>query len=79
MKELYVKDLEAGETITSFFALRKCDLLEKDGRFRLSMELGDSTGRVGAVMWDASKEQAALYTPGMTKAPRRLMPAATRT
>ncbi len=65
MKELFVDQLRPGETITEFFALRKADLLEKDGKFRLSLELGDSTGRVRAVMWDATREHASLYEPGM--------------
>lgn len=50
--------------MTGFFALRKADLMEKDGRFRLSLELVDATGRVGAVMWDVAKEEAALYSVG---------------
>jgi 3'-5' exoribonuclease len=64
MKELYVNQLQPGERITEFFALRKADLLEKDGRFRLSIELGDATGRVKGVMWDATKEHARLYKAG---------------
>jgi len=65
MKDLLIKDIQPGEKIIGFFALRKCDLLEKDGRFRLSMELGDLTGRVNAIMWDATKEHASLYQPGV--------------
>lgn len=65
MKDIFVKDLRPGDTITGYFALRKSDLLEKDGRFRLSMELGDNTGRVKAVMWDVSEDQADLYQAGV--------------
>jgi len=64
MKELYVNQLVPGEKVTEYFALRKADLLEKDGQFRLSMELGDSTGRIRAILWDATKEHASLFTPG---------------
>jgi 3'-5' exoribonuclease len=64
MKETYVNQLVPGEKITEFFALRKADLLEKDGRFRLSVELGDATGRVRAILWDATKEHASLFQPG---------------
>jgi 3'-5' exoribonuclease len=64
MKELYINQLKAGEKVTEFFALRRADLLEKDGKFRLSMEFGDATGRIGAVMWDATKEHAHLFQPG---------------
>ena len=60
MKETFVDHIKPGDHITDYFALRKADLLEKDGRFRLSMELGDATGRIAAVMWDATKEHAEL-------------------
>ncbi|MFH1701062.1 MAG: HD domain-containing protein [Candidatus Zixiibacteriota bacterium] len=65
MKEIFVKDLRPGDTITGFFALRKAELLEKDSRFRLAMELGDSTGRIKAVWWDVSEDQADLYQAGI--------------
>ncbi|MCP4567209.1 MAG: HD domain-containing protein [FCB group bacterium] len=64
MKELFVKDLRPGEKVTEYFALRKATLMEKDGRYRLSIELGDSTGRIGGVLWDEAKETAPLMTPG---------------
>ncbi len=64
MKEQFIKDIKAGDRITEYFALRRAELLEKDGRFRLSMELGDSTGRMPAVMWDATKEHGLLFQPG---------------
>lgn len=64
MKEIYVKDIVSGNTITGFFALRKCDLLEKDGRFRLAVELGDSTGRIDGILWDAEPEAARSYSTG---------------
>ena len=64
MKEIFVNQLKAGDKVTDYFALRSAHLLEKDGRFRLSMELGDSTGRVKAILWDATKEHADLYQPG---------------
>lgn len=50
--------------MTGFFALRKADLMEKDGRFRLAMEFGDATGRMSAVMWDVAKDEAAQYLVG---------------
>ncbi|MEZ5359689.1 MAG: HD domain-containing protein [Candidatus Zixiibacteriota bacterium] len=64
MKELFIKDLQAGEKITGYFALRKWTLLEKDGRFRIAAELGDSTGRINGVLWDADQEQAQSFQPG---------------
>lgn len=64
MKELFIKDIEAGEKITGYFALRKWILLEKDGRFRIAAELGDSTGRINAILWDADKDMAESFQPG---------------
>ncbi len=64
MKEVFVNQIKPGDRITEFFALRKADLLEKEGKFRLSIELGDATGRIGGVLWDATREHASLYAPG---------------
>ncbi len=64
MKENFVKDLRPGDTITAFFALRKAELMEKDGNYRLSMELGDRTGRAQAILWEDARETAALLVPG---------------
>ncbi len=64
MKELFVKDLQAGEKITGYFALRKWELLEKDGKFRIAAEMGDSTGRLRAVMWDVTGDMADSFVVG---------------
>ena len=64
MKEKFAKDLKPGEKVTEFFALRKSELLEKDGKFRLKIELGDTSGRIDAVWWDVSKEDADQFQIG---------------
>ena len=64
MKDLYITNIQAGDKITGYFALRKYDLLEKDGRYRISAELGDSTGRLHAIMWDVSPEEGGTFQPG---------------
>jgi 3'-5' exoribonuclease len=64
MKDLFVRDITPGDKVTGFFAVRKSDLLEKDGRFRLSMELGDATGRIPAVIWDDAEEMARQVKTG---------------
>jgi len=64
MKEKFAKDLKPGEKVTEFFALRKSELLEKDGKFRLKIELGDTSGRIDAVWWDVSKEDAEQASVG---------------
>ncbi|MCK5125572.1 MAG: HD domain-containing protein [candidate division Zixibacteria bacterium] len=64
MKDLFVKDIKPGEKVTGYFALRKHELLEKDGRYRISAELGDSTGRIRAIMWDADPEKTNDFQAG---------------
>ncbi len=59
MKSAYVADLEADQTITSFFLV--CDKeirATREGKPFLRLELGDRTGTVEARMWDHFEEIA---------------------
>jgi 3'-5' exoribonuclease len=47
-----IRDLTAGERVEGFFALRKIDRREFQGGEFLALEIGDSSGRIDAVMWD---------------------------
>ena len=47
--------VEGGEFI-GFYALKKCELRETDGMFRLELELSDRTGQISAVAWNDAKE-----------------------
>ncbi|MFC1509084.1 3'-5' exoribonuclease YhaM family protein [Candidatus Omnitrophota bacterium] len=47
--------LEGGEFV-GFYALKKCELRETDGMFRLEIELSDRTGHIPAVAWNDAKE-----------------------
>lgn len=64
MKELFINNIQAGEKITGYFALRKWTLLEKDGRFRIAAEIGDATGRINAILWDVEQDVATSFQPG---------------
>ena len=56
MKKLLVKDLKPGTEVSEFFALRKKELKEFDGKNFLKLELGDKSGRIDAVLWDRAVE-----------------------
>ncbi len=59
MKPAYVADLEADQTVTSFFLV--CDKeirATRDGKPFLRLELGDRTGIVEARMWENFEETA---------------------
>ncbi len=52
MENKKIKDLVIDDTVVSFFAVRKKDIREYTrGRF-VTLELGDSTGRIAAVIWE---------------------------
>lgn len=65
MKETFVKDIRPGEKVKSYFALRKSALLEKDGNYRLQVELGDETGRIPGVFWNANSDMGEKFKPGI--------------
>ena len=56
MKSQYVKELALGDSVESFFAVRKIDFSESSGTPRLALELGDKTGRINGVMWHDTKK-----------------------
>ena len=51
-----IEALHDGEEFVGFYALRRCELKESDGMFRLELELSDRTGHVPAVVWNDAKE-----------------------
>jgi 3'-5' exoribonuclease len=59
MKPVYVADLAADQTITSFFLVREKEVRStREGKPYLRLELGDRTGSVEARMWDRFEESA---------------------
>ncbi len=55
MNKIFVNQLNVGENITDFFALRKLEIKDYVKGERLALELGDKTGRVNAVCWDNAR------------------------
>jgi len=51
-----IEALHDGEEFVGFYAIRRCELKESDGMFRLELELSDRTGHVPAVVWNDAKE-----------------------
>ncbi len=48
-----IKELKAGQKLSTFYILRKMDLkFRKDGVPYLMLEFSDATGRIPAVLWD---------------------------
>lgn len=61
MKEQYVRDLTESQRVDSVFALRSRDLRSaRTGDPFLSLELADSTGRIGGVMFRPSGTEESL-------------------
>jgi 3'-5' exoribonuclease len=59
MKPVYVADLAADQTITSYFLVREKEVRStREGKPYLRLELGDRTGSVEARMWDRFEESA---------------------
>ena len=60
-----IKDFEVEDIITGFFAVRRKDVREfVRGQF-VSLELGDSTGRIAAVMWEPDQFALAELETGL--------------
>ena len=64
MDKLFVKDLEIGQSVLSFFAVRKKELRDHEGKSYLVMELGDRTGRIEAVLWSDAQAAYKLFERG---------------
>ncbi len=59
MKTAYIADLEADQTITSFFLVCEKEIrATREGKPFLRLELGDRTGTIEARMWDNFEEAA---------------------
>ncbi len=51
-----IESLQEGDEFTGFYALRRCELKEYDGGFRMDIELSDKSGSVPGVIWDDAYE-----------------------
>ena len=55
-ENISLADLSEGDEFIGFYALKRCELREFDGGFRLDIELSDRTGTVSGVVWDDALE-----------------------
>ncbi len=65
MESKKIKDFVVEDKVEGYFAVRKCEVREfTRGQF-VSLELGDATGRINAVMWDPDQFALAELDEGM--------------
>jgi 3'-5' exoribonuclease len=61
----FVRDLRDGQDVDSVFVVRDLARRQKrNGEAFLKLELGDSTGRIEAVVWEGIDEMAGCASPG---------------
>ncbi|MHB9030862.1 MAG: 3'-5' exoribonuclease YhaM family protein [Candidatus Latescibacterota bacterium] len=53
-----------GDEFIGFYALKRCDLKENDGSFRLEIELADRSGFLPGVIWDDAKQLKEVIARG---------------
>ncbi len=51
-KQKFLEEIEPGDEFSGFLAIRRKDIKEWDGKFRLELELGDRSMSLPAVIWD---------------------------
>ena len=51
-----IADLHEGDEFTGFYVLKRCELKEYDGGFRLEVELSDKSGSVPGIIWENAHE-----------------------
>lgn len=59
-----IADLRDGDEFVGFYALRRCELKESDGAFRLEVELGDRSGVLSGVVWEDARQTKELLAKG---------------
>lgn len=60
-----IDSLKQGDTVRSFYVIRRLELkTKKDGQPYLSMELGDATGRIAAMLWTNASETHEMVDVG---------------
>jgi 3'-5' exoribonuclease len=56
MDQTNLKDLNPGDEVTAFFALRKIEMKTYDRGNFLRLEFGDKSGRIAGVLWDKADQ-----------------------
>lgn len=65
MQAARIKDFSLEDKIESYFVVRKCDSREYARGVFVSLELGDSTGRINAVFWEPDQFALTELCEGM--------------
>ena len=55
-ESVLIEAINEGDEFVGYYALKRCELKETDGLFRLELELSDKTGSLPAVVWNDAKE-----------------------
>lgn len=50
-----IAEIQEGEEFIGFYALKRCELKDSDGKSRLEIEISDRTGSLPGVIWDDPK------------------------
>ena len=55
-ESVLIEAINEGDEFVGYYALKRCELKETDGLFRLELELSDKTGSLPAVVWNDARE-----------------------
>jgi len=64
-EQLLISELGEGDQFIGFYSLRRCELKENEGLFRLELELSDRSGHIPAVIWKEARELNEQLEKGM--------------
>lgn len=59
-----IADIQEGEEFIGFYALKRCDLKDSEGKVRLEIEISDRTGSLPGVIWEDPKPLRDLMPRG---------------
>ncbi len=70
---LLITEIQEGTEFTGYYVLRRCELKESNGNFRINIELSDRSGSVPGVIWDNAQEIREKLDQGMVVKVRGMM------
>ncbi|MFC1528769.1 3'-5' exoribonuclease YhaM family protein [Candidatus Latescibacterota bacterium] len=60
-----ISEMNDGDEFVGFYVLKRCELKEFNGGFRVDVELSDSTGTLPGVIWDDAHEYVKTLSKGI--------------
>jgi len=66
-ESVFIEAITDGDEFVGYYALKRCELKETDGLFRLELELSDKTGSLPAVVWNDARELKEQMGKGFEK------------